>query len=261
MRARVAFRMAAALPALLFADAAASQNQIVAPLPAPLVYLRAVEPSIHQDMRYATPDNFTGRPVPGYGTPECVLLASVAAALARVQRDIAPRGLSLKVYDCYRPRRAVAAFWAWANESQGGERSARFHPRMDRDRLHKLGYVAAVSGHSYGNSVDVTLVRSGTSAEAGDRRATPDAPCHTGPPEPTTHPSLDMGTTFDCFDVRSHIHASGLTPAQREARATLHAAMSRHGFRGYSREWWHFSLKTNEGDGRSFDLPITPYRP
>src|SRR6185503_21318124 len=83
------------------------------PLPAPLVYLRDVDATILQDMRYATADNFTGRRVTGYDAPECVLLNGVAQALARVQKDLASSGLSLMLYDCYRPERAVRAFVAW----------------------------------------------------------------------------------------------------------------------------------------------------
>src|SRR5664280_2784374 len=47
-------------------------------LPAGFVYLRDVDASIAQDMRYAGFDNFTGRPLPGYNAPECVLRRAVA---------------------------------------------------------------------------------------------------------------------------------------------------------------------------------------
>ena len=128
-------------------------------LPAPLVYLRDVDATIVQDMRYATADNFTGRPVPGYGSPECVLLKGVAQALARVQKELAPKGLSLKVYDCYRPTQAVQAFVAWARDSRSNYLSRRFHPRTPKSRLFALGYIAVSSGHSRGTAVDLTLVR------------------------------------------------------------------------------------------------------
>lgn len=261
MRARATSCAIAALAALPFAGAAIGQRQPAAPLPAPLVYLRAVEPSILQEMRYATADNFTGKPLPGYAAPECVLLASVAAALARVQRDLASHDLSLKVYDCYRPRRAVAAVHAWMKEGPDDVRSRQFHPRIDRTRLHEHGYVAAVSGHSQGNSVDLTLVLSTPVLSSGGAAVVANAACHQSPPEQTAYPSLDMGTGFDCFDARSHRQATGLTLAQRDLRKTLHDAMISRGFRGYSKEWWHFSFATNEGGGISFDVPVTAYRP
>ena len=89
-------------------------------LPQGFVYLRDVAPSIAQDMRYAGPDNFTGKPVPGYGAAECVLQAAAAKALARAQVEAQRLGLSLKVYDCYRPVRAVRAFVAWAGAPEDG---------------------------------------------------------------------------------------------------------------------------------------------
>ena len=247
-----------ALVALAMAGTAAAQP---AELPALLVYLGDIEPTIHQDIRYATPDNFTGRPVPGYAAAECILLSSVARALVRVQRDLKVRGLSLKVYDCYRPRRAVAAFLAWAQTGHSDPFSPRYHPRIERGRLHGLGYVAAVSGHSYGNSIDATLVE--LSPTPSQSRAGPrsEGPCHLAPRDSGLEPGIDMGTGFDCFDANSHIQAAGLTPAQRDARRMLHDVMNRQGFRGYTREWWHFSLDTDEGGGRSFDIPITARRP
>src|SRR5262245_53282786 len=130
-------------------------------LPEPLVYLRDIEPTILQDIRYAGTDNFTGRPVPGYDAGECVLLREAAEALARVQQALAARNLSLKVYDCYRPRRAVRAFVAWVREGGAGLADPllrRFHPNLDRGQLIEHGYLSAVSHHSLGNTVDVTLV-------------------------------------------------------------------------------------------------------
>ncbi|MFA9550682.1 MAG: M15 family metallopeptidase, partial [Hyphomicrobium sp.] len=91
--------------ALAGASAMAGQTKL---LPG-FVYLRDIDPSIIQDMRYAGHDNFMGGPVQGYKAPECILLRSAAKALSRVQEDLKSRSLSLKVYDCYRPKRAVRA--------------------------------------------------------------------------------------------------------------------------------------------------------
>jgi zinc D-Ala-D-Ala dipeptidase len=225
-------------------------------LPAPLVYLRDVDATILQDMRYATVDNFTGRRVTGYDAPECVLLDSVAQALARVQKDLASSGLSLKVYDCYRPERAVRAFVAWVRDGRSDKATRRFHPRLAKPQLLAQGYIAQRSGHSRGSAVDLTLVRLPAAEVEPFDPARAYGACTQPQSERASDSSLDMGTGFDCFDAMSHTGASGLSPEQRQARQTLGLAMARHGFINYPREWWHFSLATTEGGGRSFDVPI-----
>jgi D-alanyl-D-alanine dipeptidase len=228
-------------------------------LPEPLVYLSDIDPSILQDMRYAGADNFTGRRVPGYAAGECVLLREAAEALARVQRRLAARKLSLKVYDCYRPRRAVRAFVAWVRDDwrEDDPLLKRFHPNIERTQLMDLGYLAAVSGHSQGNTVDVSLVELPAKPAAPFNRKAAYGPC-TGPAKqraPDT--SVDMGTGYDCFDELSHTGAADITDAQRRWRRTLVEAMQAQGFRNYSREWWHFTLDSTRSS-RAFNVPILP---
>jgi len=229
-------------------------------LPEPLVYLRDIDPGILQDMRYAGADNFTGRPVPGYSAAECVLLRETAEALSRVQQALLPRRLSLKVYDCYRPRRAVQAFVAWVREGETAPADPllkRFHPAIERSRLIVDGYVAAVSQHSRGDTVDLTLVELPVRPGPPFDRGAAYGPC-TGPARaraPDT--SVDMGTGYDCFDARSHTAAGGLTEAQVRWRQTLVEAMAREGFRNYRKEWWHFTLTTARAT-RAFNVPIVP---
>ena len=225
------------------------------PTPNPLVYLRDVDASIVQDIRYAGANNFTGRQVPGYDAPECMLLRDVAEALSRVQQGLLQHKLSLKVYDCYRPRRAVRAFESWVREPELDPLLKRFHPSLDKSQLIDLGYIAAVSSHSRGNTVDVTLI------SLPAKRARPfkvDAaygPC-AGPPEARApDSSVDMGTSFDCFDPLSHTKAPGLAPQQQRWRQALVDAMAEHGFRNYQKEWWHFTYMP-ERRGRAFDVPI-----
>lgn len=223
-------------------------------LPSPLVYLRDVDATILQDMRYASADNFTGWPLPGYDVPECVLHRSVAQALARVQQELAAKSLSLMVYDCYRPERAVRAFAAWARDGHADPLTNRFHPRLPKSQLFALGYIAQRSEHSRGSAVDLTIVRLPLIDIEPFVANRIYANC-TGPKElRAPDRSLDMGTGYDCFDAMSHTGARGITPEQRKARQTLVAAMARQGLRNYAREWWHFSLET--GDDRSFDVPI-----
>src|ERR1043166_4408597 len=129
-------------------------------LPGGFVYLREVAPTIAQDIRYATANNFTAAPLPGYGAAECVLRRETAAALARVTADLAKQNLGLKVYDCYRPERAVAAMYRWAHDGKR-DGDKRFYPHHDKSALFALGYIAARSKHSTGTAVDLTLVRLG----------------------------------------------------------------------------------------------------
>src|ERR1700674_3152179 len=231
-RTRFAF-----LLVLLSVPAAAAER-----LPAGFVYLRDIDTSIIQDMRYAGSDNFTGRPLPGYGAPECVLRREVAEALKRVQAELAATQLGLKVYDCYRPTSAVRAFARWANDGAREALTKRFFPALEKRQLFALGYIAAQSTHSTGAAVDLTLIKRPASQPAlYDPRAAY-GPC-TGPmAQRAPDLSLDMGTGFDCFDARSHTSNAAISPEQKHARATLSAAMRAHGFRNYFREWWHFSF-------------------
>ncbi len=154
-RERTARRLRSKLLTLLLV--AFPTPALATPLPPGFVYLRDIEPGIAQDMRYAGYDNFTGRPLPGYDAAECVLRREVALALKAVQADLAPAGLGLKVYDCYRPERAVAAFARWARAPDTAA-TKRFYPALDKRALFAQGYIATQSRHSTGTAVDLTLV-------------------------------------------------------------------------------------------------------
>jgi D-alanyl-D-alanine dipeptidase len=223
-------------------------------LPDGFVYLRDVEPSIAQDMRYAGSDNFTGRPLPGYGAPECVLRRDVAEALRSVQADLEKQSLGLKVYDCYRPTRAVRAFMRWANDGARDAPTKRFFPTLEKRTLFASGYIAAHSAHSAGSAVDLTLIARGAAPAPPFDRSAAYGPC-TGPAaERAPDNSLDMGTGFDCFDARSATASRANTPAQQRWRALLVAAMRARGLHNYFREWWHFSFGPRGGPG--YDFPI-----
>ena len=210
-----------------------------APANAPLVYLRDVDPSIEQDIRYATKDNFTGFKVPGYLAGECMLLKPVAEALKQVQAGLKGRGLSLKVYDCYRPQKAVDAFVAWAKSPAPGV--TRFFPRTPKGELLKRGYIEPVSNHSRGAAVDVTLVIAGSApAKAFDPSATYGG-CISPAAVRAPDNSLDMGTGYDCFDEMSATDAN-VGPPQKKYRKALVDAMAKGGFKNYKGEWWHFGL-------------------
>jgi D-alanyl-D-alanine dipeptidase len=233
------------------AGTAAAEN---ARLPGDFVFLSDIDASIHQDIRYASPNNFIGHPLPGYVGAECVLRRGAAEALSAVQRDLAPRGLSLKVYDCYRPERAVRAMADWANDGKSSDATKRFFPQLDKGRLFAQGYIAARSMHSLGIAVDLTLIElAGEPAAAFDPNARYGA-C-TGPAAARApDDSVDMGTGFDCFDPKAHTASPAITAEQRRWRSTLLDAMGRRGFANYAREWWHFTY--GSGAGNAFDFPI-----
>jgi zinc D-Ala-D-Ala dipeptidase len=188
-------------------------------------------PSLVVDMRYAGSHNFVGRPIEGYDAPRCLLTWAAADALAGVARDLAARGLVLKVFDCYRPVRAVANFVRWAHDLKDQSAKAEFYPHVDKRTLFRDGYIASRSGHSRGSTVDLTLAR----ADAGE---------------------LDMGTPFDFFSPKSWTVNSSVSAEEHANRMLLAATMQRRGFRGYAKEWWHFTLRKEPFPNSYFDFPV-----
>ena len=221
------------------------------------VYLRDVDAGIAQDMRYAGSDNFTGAALPGYDAAECVLTRAAAEALRQVEVDLAPRHLGLKVYDCYRPTRAVAAFARWARAPEApGAPTKRFYPALDKRRLFAEGYIAAHSAHSAGIAVDLTLIALPPARVATFDPAARYGPCTAPANERAPDNSLDFGTGFDCFDAKAHTSSEAIAPEQARRRALLVAAMRKRGFHNYPREWWHFSYGPHPRV--LYDFPITP---
>lgn len=220
-------RAALSALALLLASAAHAQEQ-----PDTFVDATTVAPGLVVEMRYAGRENFVGRRINGYKEPVCLLTGEAAAGLARAQRQLAPFGLGLKVYDCYRPKRAVADFAAWAREPRDQARKRDYYPNVDKARLFELGYIANRSGHSRGSTVDVTLVDLATKAE------------------------LDMGSPYDLFDTRSWPSDPRPAPGQRANRMLLQATMEAAGFRPLREEWWHFTLNGEPFPDTYFDFPV-----
>ena len=177
-------------------------------MPGDFVYLRDVNPSIRQDMRYAGRNNFTNRPVPGYDAAECVLVRQAAEALKAAQTELRSKGLSLKVYDCYRPARAVAAFVAWSKLPDDPREKTLHYPDLAKSELFPA-YIATRSSHSRGATVDITLVPRDAPRQAETSPSNGDAPCTT--PQARRDHSLDMGIGFDCFDPKANTDAPGLT--------------------------------------------------
>jgi len=227
-------------------------------LPGGFVFLRDIDPSIIQDIRYAGSNNFVGRPLAGYDAAECVVKRDVGLALKSIQQALAPQELSLKMLDCYRPARAVHDMVLWAQNGRETPAERRYNPAFSKKDLFRLGYIAERSGHSTGAAVDLTLVdlKADHSAVFDPNKEYADctAPASARAPEA----SVDMGTGYDCSDLMAHTAAKSVTPAQRRSRNMLVAAMAQQGFVNYSKEWWHFSLPG--AGGPAYDFPITPHR-
>jgi D-alanyl-D-alanine dipeptidase len=232
----------------MMASAAQAQSR----LPPGFVYLRNIDPSVAQNMRYAGANNFTGHALPGYGAAECLLRRDAALALKRVQHDVKMNGLSLKVYDCYRPQRAVNAMAHWAAAREDGT-TKRFYPALDKRRLFD-GWIAAHSKHSTGIAVDLTLVPADSAAPAFDPHAHY-GDCDGAQRAPDN--SLGMGTGFDCFSAKSYTRSSAIGAEAKANRSRLLAAMKRHGFRNYFRDWWHFQFRGGAMPA-AYDFPIVP---
>jgi D-alanyl-D-alanine dipeptidase len=227
------------------------------PLPTGFAYLRDIDASIVQDMRYASTDNFVGHPLPGYGAGECVLRRDVATALSKVQAGLVKSNLSLKVYDCYRPTRAVAAMARWANDGARETPTKRFFPTLEKRTLFASGYIAAQSAHSTGTAIDLTIVRLPAATPAPYDLATRYGFCTAPAAERAPDTGIDMGTGFDCFDLKSHTSSSAILPDQKRGRGQLLAAMRAHGFHNYFREWWHFTYG-GVRPTQFYDFPIPP---
>ena len=211
--------------------AAASALAAAQERPAAFVDAAAVVPGLVAEMRYAGSHNFVGRRIDGYAAPRCLLTGPAADALAEVARDLAPRGLVIKVFDCYRPARAVANFVRWARDLNDTAGKTEFYPNVDKRTLFQDGYISSRSGHSRGSTLDLTLARTGDG-------------------------ELDMGTPFDFFSPLSSPAAVGVSAEAKASRALLATAMRRRGFRPYIKEWWHFTLAAEPFPNTYFDFPV-----
>jgi zinc D-Ala-D-Ala dipeptidase len=247
--------MIAVLVAIVLAAASAARPEPTRP--PDFVYLRDVAPSIVQDMRYAGYHNFLGRPVAGYEAAECILTRQAAEALAKVEADLEASQLTLHVYDCYRPQRAVNDFIAWSKVPLEQDMKPEFYPRVSKALFFKLGYVAAKSGHTRGSTVDLSVERAPPRDAAPYKPGQPLVSCIAPWIQRYHDGTLDMGTGFDCMDELSHPSANvGLVATTH--REQLAHIMEKYGFVGIREEWWHFTLANEPFPSTYFDFPITP---
>lgn len=201
-------------------------------VPDNFIYLSEVIPHVRFDLRYYSDDNFIGQPIPGYASNVVIVTLQAAMALKKVQQELAYSHFAIKIFDAYRPQRAVDYFVRWAGDPDDTRMKDSYYPNVDKDELIPKGFIAAQSSHSRGSTVDLTIIALDTGEE------------------------LDMGTPFDLFDQKSWPSDTTVTVQQRANRQLLRSVMTRHGFTGLEEEWWHFTLKDEPYPDTYFDFPV-----
>ena len=196
------------------------------------VLLSDAVPDAILEIRYYSTYNFVGARIDGYEEPVALLTKEAAAALKEVSDDVIAQGYRLKIYDAYRPQKAVDHFVRWAEDTSNVKMKEYFYPDLEKDVLFPLGYIAEHSGHSRGSTVDLTLFDMKTEKEA------------------------DMGGTFDFFGELSHPDYKDITDEQYANRMILREAMLRHGFKPLDEEWWHFTLENEPYPDTYFTFPV-----
>jgi D-alanyl-D-alanine dipeptidase len=196
------------------------------------VLLSDYVPSIIQEIRYFSTYNFVGDRIDGYEEPVAILTKEAARALKSVSNEMNAQGFRLKIFDTYRPVKAVKHFILWGIEDQDLRMKPFFYPDLEKQELFARGYIAKQSSHSRGSTVDLTLLDMNTGME------------------------VDMGSPFDLFSERSHPDSREVTEEQYENRMLLQKAMIRSGFQPIDCEWWHFTLEDEPFPDTYFTFPV-----
>ena len=191
-----------------------------------------VIPDVLLDIRYFSSFNFIGKRIDGYEEPAAILTREAAQALKEASREAMEQGFRLKIYDAYRPQKAVDHFVRWAKDPEDIRMKAFFYPDLAETEIIPQGYIAEHSGHSRGSTVDLTLF------------------------DMATQQDVDMGGTFDFFGELSHPDYSGVSEVQHANRMLLQSLMVKHGFRPLETEWWHFTLENEPWPDTYFTFSV-----
>lgn len=201
-------------------------------VPDGFVDVQSVDPEIAVELRYYSTNNFIGGPITGYENSKLIISKEAAEALNKVQNQLKKDGLGLKIFDGYRPQRAVNQFVEWAKDLGDTLMKAQYYPNVPKELLFEKGYIASRSGHSRGSTLDLTLISLDSNKE------------------------LDMGSPYDLFDPISHDGTSLISESQTANRSVLKQAMGAAGFKSYQYEWWHFTLADEPYPDTYFDFAI-----
>ncbi len=212
------------------------------------VNITDVIPDVILEIRYFGTYNFVGTRIDGYEAPTALLTRQAADSLKAVSDDLKRMGFRLKIYDAYRPQKAVDHFVRWAKDVNDTVMKRYFYPDLTKDVLFPQEYIIERSGHTRGSTLDLTLFDMDKEKEA------------------------DMGGTFDWFGKESHPDFCGnpdtfeyqpsdsLTAEQFNNRMILRRAMMRHGFKPLHTEWWHFTLENEPFPDTYFTFPVAPIK-
>ncbi len=201
-------------------------------LPKGFVYLESIDTTIQSELRYFSNNNFIGKPIEGYNNNCVIVTEKTARALRKIQQILIKKGLSLKIFDAYRPQQAVNHFVKWARVLEDTLMKKEYYPRVPKRELFKRGYIASKSGHTRGSTVDLTIIDLSTNTE------------------------LDMGSPYDFFGIESHPFYKKNTKKQQANRLYLRKIMLANGFKPYDNEWWHFTLKNEPFPKTYFNFPV-----
>ena len=201
-------------------------------VPEEFVNAKKIIPTLEVELRYFGINNFVGDTISGYNSNNLYLTKQATQALKLVQEELLQDNMCLKVFDGYRPQRAVNHFMAWAKDLNDTVMKAQYYPDVDKKQLFVQEYIATRSGHSRGSTVDLTII------------------------DGKTNEPLDMGSSYDFFGRQSWVDFDGITQEQKENRQLLQLVMLKHGFQNYPKEWWHFTLKGEPFPDTYFDFEI-----
>lgn len=204
-------------------------------LPAGFVYVDKAVPGVILDLRYERNNNFLGRQVKGYQNAHCIISTPAAEALVKVQADLNKMNLGLKVFDAYRPQKAVNDFVEWAKDIKDTKMKKEYYPDVDKKNLFKNGYIAEKSGHSRGSTIDLTIVGYNKKGQPKE---------------------LKMGSHFDFFGEISHPDYKNIGYQERANRLLLRTLMMKYGFKPLDTEWWHFTLENEPYTDTYFDFEL-----
>jgi D-alanyl-D-alanine dipeptidase len=201
-------------------------------IPSGFVYISDVDATIKSELRYLNTNNFIGKKIDGYDDNCLIATKETADALHKVQTILAKKGLSLKIFDAYRPQKAVNHFVKWAKVLNDTLMKHEYYPQVPKSELFKRGFIAEKSGHTRGSTVDLTIVAIKTGKE------------------------LDMGSAYDFFGVESHPSYININELQKKNRLYLRKIMLDNNFSPYDNEWWHFTLRNEPFPETYFNFPI-----
>lgn len=222
------------------------------------VYVRDVDPTIIENMRYTTEYNFVGAPIDGYLAPKAILTREAALALSKVQKELLSEGFSLVIYDAYRPQHAVNHFIRWSEDVQDNKTKKEYYPRLEKKDIFAQCYVASKSSHTRGSTVDVTIISTQSTLCAAEDIVAEERVLKDGLRVWFLDDgTVDMGTSFDLFDAASHPGSNIVEQKYLDNRNYLQSKMEKHGFAVHDHEWWHFTLQNEPFSDTYFDFAIS----